>query len=316
MAIVVNSVDPSVSLGQALGTGLGSGLTQGLNQLMQARLQEAKTNRLTSLLQQAGYPQQTANLVSNLGAQSPELVARILEQLGAQSSPQMSEDIGVSEGTREGQPTFAQAFGKGKQSEAERRKIDEEASDLSSLYHTIKTLRKGLSDENITFGKVSALASQLPETIAQDLVGADTLAWGSAANKLVTDLAKKIPGVKSKYLTQRIESSKPSLTRSRQQNARILDLYEPEIDELAARFIKRHPSYASAFSLTPKNKEAFNRLQSGNQQPEQEVKQETFEFIDGKTGKKLQGRYIDETTVEYTDPSSGQLVTKKIAQRK
>jgi len=89
MAIQIN--DPFArGVGGQVGEQFSNMLTSGLQQIAQSKMQQISQRNQAKVFQQAGYPEEAANLVAQFG-NNPETQFKLLEALGALSGPRTQE---------------------------------------------------------------------------------------------------------------------------------------------------------------------------------------------------------------------------------
>lgn len=241
------------SLGNALGTGLGAGLEQ----LAQNKMKGMEREKFAKSLNRIGYTPEEADTLAYLQQNSPEHFHHIL----GMAKP-------TQQGTEQKQALFSNPKSEAQELKIEARKdkLRPELTYLDELETTAKELRTLINDkkEPVEFGNYSAIASNIP-IVGNQLLGKNTGAFDALSNKFHTDATQGSKNVRSVYHVKILGASKPSLTKTKEQNEKLLDYWQKVIDKKRSAFLKAHPEFA--------NEVEVDLGQSSDQQQSQQVQQ-------------------------------------------
>lgn len=254
-----------------LGASLGTGLGQGLAMLAQKKMDEIDTQKEVQLFQQAGYTPEAANLLVHLrktsqqspgfdkilgmvgegGAQQPQQIQQQAQsqQMGsAQAATGGPQVVSIPDKPREpSQPLFSnkpKSEAHALKIEARKDKLRPDLSYLDDLERTANELRELINEQKdpVEFGLKSAALSSIPY-LGEQFLGGSTGAFNALSNKFHTDAAQNSKGVRSVYHVKILGASKPSLSKTKEQNERILNHWDKVISEKKAKFLKAHPEF-------------------------------------------------------------------------
>lgn len=153
--------------------------------------------------------------------------------------------------------------------------LDDVSNDVDSL---LDLAQKGKVD----FGISSSVLSQIPWGLGNFQLTGDTGLYNALANKFVTDAAQKAKGVRSVYHIKAIEASKAGLSRTKEQNIKILKHLKKELDQKKVQFYKDHPllrrEEASISNNQPEQPKQFRKNAAGQVQQWDPVSQ-SYKFV-------------------------------------
>lgn len=237
---------------------LGSGLAQGLNALTQNKMKQITASKTAELFQNAGYTPEASHLLAHLQQTNPNQFKDFVLGLGEgamqQPEQQMGQQgFGPQQGfTQSPQPQqIAPVFGKKKSDskmqddflkfEKYKDKLAPDIEYINDLKGTINAMLEDIENGQVNFNVGTALASQLPFGLGNQLLNEDTGDFNHLSNKFITDATQKAKGVRSVYHIKTIAGSKPGLDKTKEQNLKLLRRWKNQLDEKEAHFYKAHP---------------------------------------------------------------------------
>lgn len=313
------------NLGAIGAANLSAGLGAGLQALTSHKMEEIKQQKLRNSLQNlpkeaqdfimytAQYdPKNFHKLIPLLqgipmqGGQQQENSMQGMQGLGQQQA-QPESGLGMLQGEQQ-QPMqqsaaqqpmapkniFGQSIsaGGGINSEALQKRMDKlrpELQYLEDLESTSNELKKLINDQKdpVQFGLKSSILSNLP-ILGDQFLSPNTGAFDSFANKFHTDATEKAKGVRSKYHLQILKKSKPSLEKTKEQNEQLLNIWDRQIAEKKARFLKDHPEFNQEVAQI--NAQPLNNIASNKKSPEIKRMKNGDLYLDGVLIAKKKGK--------------------------
>lgn len=270
------------NLGSLWAEDIASGLGAGLQALTQHKMEEIKQQKLRNSLQNlpkeaqdfimytAQYdPKNFHKLIPLLqgipmqGNQQQENPIQNMQGLGQQQTQQqnglnMLNNQPSSMGQNQQQMMklaspknlFGQSISSGgginnEALEKRKDKIRPELTYLEDLERTLHELRYLLNDQKdpVDFGFKSSIGSAIP-IIGNHLLSSNTGAFNALSDKFHTDANEKAKGVRSVYHLKILKGSKPGLDKTKEQNKKLLDIWDKQISEKKAKFLKAHPEFS------------------------------------------------------------------------